>query len=94
MTQADIHLITNTPDIDNLMKLVLDRFNKILYPDNKSMAELHASKIYWTPHDYYTENQDQKGYTAFKLVQIKAGTTAPNCPCILCKKSRGENITV
>ena len=37
---------TKTPDLDNLLKLVLDGLNGIAYIDDKQIIELTASKFY------------------------------------------------
>lgn len=37
---------TKTPDLDNLLKLVLDGLNGVAYIDDKQIIELTASKFY------------------------------------------------
>jgi Holliday junction resolvase RusA-like endonuclease len=49
-TGAPIHM-TNTPDIDNLIKFVLDALNKKFYTDDSQCITITASK------EYKTKNQ-------------------------------------
>jgi Holliday junction resolvase RusA-like endonuclease len=37
---------TGKPDVDNVVKLVLDAMNGVFYLDDKQVVELHASKYY------------------------------------------------
>lgn len=37
---------TERPDIDNIVKLVLDALNKVAYEDDSCIAEIRASKIF------------------------------------------------
>jgi Holliday junction resolvase RusA-like endonuclease len=39
-------MVTNKPDIDNLIKFVLDACNKILWEDDKIICEVQCRKIY------------------------------------------------
>lgn len=39
---------TSKPDIDNLVKFILDIGNSILYKDDSSFAEIYAKKVYDT----------------------------------------------
>ena len=46
--QADIGEVrpTSTPDIDNLLKLVGDALNGVVYLDDKQIIEVRADKLY------------------------------------------------
>lgn len=78
--------VTKVPDIDNLTKLVLDACSNTLFPDDASVAESKALKVWWAPHPTkYTEGQDKQGYTILKVQQIIAGTTEEGCPCEQCR---------
>ena len=37
---------TNTPDIDNLIKMILDSLNKKFFIDDKQICQLQAEKLY------------------------------------------------
>lgn len=52
--QADGDYHSGRPDIDNLVKTVLDALNGIAYSDDGQVASIRASK-YWTTGTGYTE---------------------------------------
>ena len=37
---------SNTPDLDNLVKLVCDALNKVFYKDDSQISQLKAEKLY------------------------------------------------
>ena len=49
------HYKTNRPDIDNLLKGLLDPLNGILWADDSQVVEVHASKVYGRADAIYLE---------------------------------------
>ena len=46
---------TNTPDIDNCVKFIFDVGNNILYPDDRSICQVQARKLYdYEPRTEFT----------------------------------------
>lgn len=39
-------LVPGKPDLDNVVKLVMDALNSVLYPDDKAVEEITASKAF------------------------------------------------
>lgn len=77
------------PDIDNLLKLVMDGFTNRVYGDDATVSSITTKKVWWAPNDpIFTANQDKKGFTLILLRQIKAGTTQDGCNCDICNLAR------
>jgi Holliday junction resolvase RusA-like endonuclease len=46
-------LPTGRPDLDNLIKFVLDALNSLAWPDDSAIVSLHATKIYLSEPQTY-----------------------------------------
>jgi Holliday junction resolvase RusA-like endonuclease len=77
--------VTKTPDIDNLLKLVLDCFQNVFFNNDKVVAAITAKKLWYPNSLTYQENQEAMGYSLFKLTEYVKGTTQQGCPCEICK---------
>ena len=53
---------SNTPDLDNLVKLVCDALNKVFYKDDSQISQLKAEKLYC--------DVDEKARTEVHIEQI------------------------
>lgn len=80
--------VTKVPDVDNLLKLVMDALQELLFKDDSSIAHIKAAKLWLTESQIYQQGQEQSGATVLRLAQFKQGTVEEGCECHMCKASR------
>ena len=66
------YYVTKVPDIDNLVKLVLDAMTGIVYGDDKCVVEVHAEKIYTRRDSFSNEFHENIPKTVISLTSSKA----------------------
>lgn len=75
--------VTRTPDLDNLVKLVLDALQKVCYENDMSVADINSMKVYDSSRHVYDDNY--RGCTLIKITQIHDEMASePNCKCFCC----------
>ena len=66
------HFVTKKPDIDNLVKLVLDALQNLFHSDDKSIAHICAKKIWMEkPGEKFVPEKTVGGCTIFQIIQHK-----------------------
>ena len=63
---------SKVPDIDNLIKLVMDAFNKKLYKDDRAVVVLNSEQRWLqNPGSLYTQNQEQQNIFFFEAIEAE-----------------------
>lgn len=76
--------VTKTPDVDNLVKLVLDSLQGVVYKDDKVVSVISAEKR-WAPFNAFYKD----GHTDLVIAQFKSfDMYEPRCMCASCDEKR------
>jgi Holliday junction resolvase RusA-like endonuclease len=75
--------VTNVPDIDNMLKLLLDALKHSSYKDDNLVAHVEAAKLY-SPWDT-TYNPTYTGCTIIRISEISETHADVGCDCLYCK---------
>lgn len=81
--------VTKTPDIDNLVKLVLDALQTIVYTTDNIVSKITAQKLWLNtkPHHLYSLTHHDGECMIMKVTQYKENTSKMGCDCMICKSS-------
>ena len=77
--------VTKTPDLDNLLKLVLDAIQDICYQNDCNVVHIDGAKLWNHCQRVYRSGQADEGYTIIKVLEILDQTYTRECPCLYCK---------
>ena len=73
-------LVTKTPDIDNLNKLVLDAMTTVECKDDSVVAHIHAKQVWWAPNKKtFDKAQKDQGHTTIAVTQMNSISKVANC---------------
>jgi len=81
--------VTKVPDLDNLLKLVLDAVQGVCYKNDCVVCHIDSCKVWDNSQQVYQEGQHKIGYTIMKVTEIQPGSFLPDCDCLSCKHKRG-----
>lgn len=77
--------VTKVPDLDNLLKLLLDALQGVCYDNDMVVAHIDSAKLYDPSQTYYNKSQVGGGCTIIKISQINQNESEPDCTCLSCK---------
>lgn len=77
--------VPKKPDLDNLLKLVMDAIQGVCYANDCNVVHIDSAKL-WNPCQlYYKSSQLVEGYTLIKVMEILDQTYTPGCTCLYCQ---------
>ena len=77
--------VTKVPDIDNMVKLVLDALQGVTYNNDSSVVHMESAKL-WNPcQKQYHPQQSSEGYTLIKVEEYTNELKQDGCSCLACK---------
>ena len=66
------HFVTKKPDVDNLVKLVMDALQNLFYRKDQCVAHINAKKLWMEkPGENFIENKAVLGCTIFHIIKHK-----------------------
>jgi Holliday junction resolvase RusA-like endonuclease len=78
--------VTNAPDIDNCVKLVLDALQGIAYKNDSCIVNIATTKLYDHTQTTYKDGVNYDGTTLIKVVEIDPTVKNCDCKCFHCAK--------
>ena len=79
---------TSKPDLDNLVKLVMDSINGVVFKDDDCVVGLVAEMLFDPTQTIWQPDQSTKGCTILKVEQFTPNTFDPLCVCRSCAAHR------
>jgi Holliday junction resolvase RusA-like endonuclease len=77
--------VTKIPDIDNLLKLLLDALQGVCYKNDMTVAHIDSAKLYDSTQVNYRKEQVGGGCTLIRVSQINQNEAQADCTCLSCK---------
>ena len=75
---------TSTPDLDNLVKLVMDSIKGVAFRDDACVVKLNAEMMFDSTQKVWQSQQITEGCTILKIEQFTPNTFDPTCNCRTC----------
>ena len=84
--------VTKVPDLDNLVKLVLDSLQGVCFTTDANVASITAEKAWDQSSTTHDEAKNFMGLTLLEVTQIDEAKFDPNCNCTSCNTKKTANI--
>jgi Holliday junction resolvase RusA-like endonuclease len=77
--------VTKIPDIDNLLKLLLDALQGVCYSNDMTVAHIDSAKLFDPTQLEYKKEQVGGGCTIIQISEINQSEAETGCDCLSCK---------
>ena len=85
--------VVKVPDLDNLLKLLLDALQGVCHTNDCQVVHIDAAKLWDHTQKVWHENQSKDGCTIIEMAEIDESVVDPNCTCHACKQARHNKWT-
>jgi len=80
--------VTKRPDLDNLLKLLLDSLQEVCHDDDCNVVHIDSAKLFDHTQKVCNDSQADTGSTIIKITEVDESETDATCSCLSCKKKR------